>query len=392
MPDASANELGQRPLRVLEIGMEWFSAKSAGGLARVYSDLFDLLPPSGVHPFGLVSGPAGVAELTGGRVRNFAVEGDALTSRLRGVRRAIRECLRQQQFDLSSCHFALYAAPGLDLLRRLPMAFHFQGPWADEAAQEDQRGIAITAKRMLERLVYSRADRMIVLSRAFGDLAVRSYGVRPDRVRVVPASIDVARFAVTATRAQACAALGWPADRPILLTVRRLAARMGIDTLLTAMPRIRAGCPDVLLVIVGKGPMAERLRAQAEALGLGDNVHFAGFVADDMLPLAYRAATINVLPTRALEGFGLTAAEALAAGTPSMVTPIGGLPEVVGDLSPDLIFRSVLADDLADGLLAALRGGLKLPDEAACRHYAASRFDPALCGMRTAAVYREIAR
>ncbi len=372
--------------------MEWFSAQSAGGLARVYTDLFEMLPPCGVEPFGLVSGPRGVVEVAGGRVRNFGVEGDTLTSRLRGVRRAIRESLQQQRFDLVSCHFALYAAPGLDLLRRLPMVFHFHGPWAEEAAHEGQGGAAVAAKRMLEGLVYRRADRVIVLSRAFGELAVRSYGVRPDRVRVVSGSIDVGRFAVAASRAQACAALSWPTDRPILLTVRRLAARMGIDTLLTAMTRIRAACPDVLLVIVGKGPMEARLRAQTAGLDLGDSVRFVGFVSDDMLPMAYRAASINVLPTRALEGFGLSAAEALAAGTPSMVTPVGGLPEVVGELSPELIFRSGSADDLADGLLAALRGHLLLPDEAACRRYAASRFDPALCGRRTAAVYREVSR
>jgi glycosyltransferase involved in cell wall biosynthesis len=392
MPDAFANENGLRPLRVLEIGMEWFSAKSAGGLARVYTDLFDMLPPCGVEPFGLVAGPRDVAGLTSGRVRNFAVEGDALASRLRGVRRAIRESLQQRQFDLVSCHFALYAAPGLHLLRRLPMVFHFHGPWAEEAAQEEQGGAAVVAKRMLEGLIYRRADRVIVLSRAFGELAVRRYGVQPDRVRVVPGSIDMARFAVRATRAEARAVLGWPVDRPILLTVRRLAARMGIDTLLTAMTRIRAACPDVLLVIVGKGPMEARLRAQTEALDLGESVRLVGFVSDDMLPMAYRAASINVLPTRALEGFGLSAAEALAAGTPSMVTPVGGLPEVVGELSPELIFRSGSADDLAEGLLAALLGHLLLPDEAACRRYAASRFDPALCGRRTAAVYREVCR
>ena len=75
----------------------------------------------------------------------------------------------------------------------------------------------------------------------------------------------------------------------------------------------------------------------------------------------------------------------------SMVTPVGGLPEVVAELSPDLVFASSGADEIAAGLSAALSGRLRLPDQAACAAYAAARFDPALAVARTAAVYRELA-
>ncbi len=112
---------------------------------------------------------------------------------------------------------------------------------------------------------------------------------------------------------------------------------------------------------------------------------------DADLPLAYRAADINLLPSDVLEGFGLSAAEALAAGTPTMVTPVGGLPDVVRDLSPNLIFQSGASEHLAAGLSAALRGTIRLPDSETCRAYAASRFSLALCGRRVAEVYREAA-
>jgi glycogen(starch) synthase len=173
--------------------------------------------------------------------------------------------------------------------------------------------------------------------------------------------------------------------------VRRLAGRMGLDRLLAAMPAVARAHPDVLLLIAGKGRLAETLQQQTEALGMARHVRFLGFLPDADLPLAFRAADINVVPTTALEGFGLTAAEALAAGTPSMVTPVGGLPEVVADLSPDLVFASSDANDIAGGLSAALAGRLRLPDAAACVAYANARFDPALAVARTAAVYRELA-
>ena len=378
-----------RALNVLQIGMEWFTAGAPGGLARYYTDLFKSLPLAGVDPVGLVCSPDNVAEMTGGRVQSFAVDGASTLGRVLGVRRAAGRALRVQQVDLVACHFALYGLPVLDRIRHLPLVYHFHGPWAEESGREGERSLSVQAKRAIERLVYRRADRVITLSEAFADLAERQYGVRRDRLRVIPGSVDVARFAIAESRTEARATLGWPADRPILLTVRRLMARMGLDRLVQAMASVVKVQPDVLLCIAGKGPQAAALQEQAVALGLSQNVRLLGFVPDADLPLAYRAADINILPSDVLEGFGLSAAEALAAGTPTMVTPVGGLPDVVRELSPDLIFQSGASQHLAAGLTAALHGSIRLPDSAACRDYAASRFSLGLCGRRVAEVYRE---
>jgi glycosyltransferase involved in cell wall biosynthesis len=104
----------------------------------------------------------------------------------------------------------------------------------------------------------------------------------------------------------------------------------------------------------------------------------------------YRAADFNVVPTLALEGFGLTAVEALAAGTPSLVTPIGGLPETVRPLSPSLVFRSAEAADMAEGILGALSGSASIPTKEQCQRYAREHFSAELMAQRVAAVYREV--
>ena len=122
---------------------------------------------------------------------------------------------------------------------------------------------------------------------------------------------------------------------------------------------------------------------------MATKIRFLGFVPDDDLPLIYRAADINVVPSRSLEGFGLTAAEALAAGTASMVTPVGGLPEVVAALSPDLVFRSAAAPDIAQGLIGALLNGV--PNEESCLRHARLYFSPARAAGDVAQVYREAA-
>jgi glycosyltransferase involved in cell wall biosynthesis len=80
----------------------------------------------------------------------------------------------------------------------------------------------------------------------------------------------------------------------------------------------------------------------------------------------------------------------LAAGTPSFVTNVGGLPEVVKDLAEDLIFPAGHPEGLANHLIAALRGEIAVPSADECRAYASERFDPSLAAMRTAKIYREL--
>jgi glycosyltransferase involved in cell wall biosynthesis len=338
---------------------------------------------------GLVLGPPEVAELTSGRVRAFGQGDRLLPMRLMRARRAMRQALAEQAPDVVAAHFALFAAPSLDLLRPYPLVVHFHGPWADEAAEEGAGLIGQAIRHRLERAVYGRAARVITLSRAFAALAQARYGVAPDRIRVVPGSVDLARFAPVAGRRAARAALGWPAEGVVLLAVRRLVRRMGLDRLIAAMPAVCAAVPGVTLMVAGRGAEEARLKALAASCGVAERIRFLGFLPEDHLPLAYRAADLNVVPSRALEGFGLTAAEAMASGTPSLVAPVGGLPEVVAPLSERLVFRSAETDDIAAGLIAALQGGV--PDEAACLRYARQRFGSARVAEETGNIYREAA-
>jgi glycosyltransferase involved in cell wall biosynthesis len=242
---------------------------------------------------------------------------------------------------------------------------------------------------MIERAVYRRATRLITLSRAFAEVLQRSYRIPEERVRVIPGGVDARRFAISHSPQRARAELALPNDRPIIVTVRRLARRMGLEDLLAAIALIRSHVPEVLLVIAGRGPLAAALRARTFELGLQGNVRLLGFVSDESLPLLYRAATVSVVPTATLEGFGLVTIESLAAGTPVLVTPVGGLPEVVSDLAPELVLPGTSPPALAEGLLAALSGRLPLPSAKACQDYVRARFDWPVIAARVRDVYLE---
>jgi glycosyltransferase involved in cell wall biosynthesis len=297
--------------------------------------------------------------------------------------------LAQNRFALVASHFALYTLPVLDLIQPYPLVIHFHGPWASEGYVEGGGSLNTKVKFTLERAVYRHGTRFITLSEAFRDILHRFYKVPRERIQVVPGGVEARRFATILTRREAREQLGWPLDRPTLVTVRRLSRRMGLASLIGAIKEVRRRVPDILLLIGGKGRLSEELSARVLSLGLEGHVRFLGFVSDEQLPLAYRAADLTVVPTATLEGFGLIAVESLAAGTPVLVTPVGGLPEVVRDLSPALILPGTGVRSLAEGIGAALTGELSLPSARTCEGYVRSRYDWPVVAARVRGVYEE---
>jgi glycosyltransferase involved in cell wall biosynthesis len=274
-------------------------------------------------------------------------------------------------------HFALYAAPLLGLLRdrRRRLVVHFHGPWAQEAEAERTHGVMSRIKAEVERAVYRRADACIVLSSAFGRILHDSYGVPWEKIHVVPGGVDCDRFAVSATKQECRARLGWPTDRPIVLAVRRFMHRMGLSQLVAAAGLLRERVPNALVLIAGQGPLADELQTLIHRAGLEDHCRLVGFIREVDLPFAYRAADVTVVPSVALEGYGLIVPESLAAGTPVLVTPVGGLPETVEGLAPQLVLAEPSAPAIAAGLAAALTDAMPLPSAEACAEYARRRND-----------------
>jgi glycosyltransferase involved in cell wall biosynthesis len=377
-----------RSIKSLQIGMHWFPER-AGGLDRMYYSLVGALPGAGVAVRGVVAGSPQVAATTGGAINGFGPAAQSLPLRLMAARRALREEIRLSRPDVISSHFALYTFPALDMTRGIPQVSHFQGPWADESHVEGADSLGQRAKRYLEQSVYARSSRLIVLSDAFGKILTSRYGISPERVRVVPGCVDVEQFNLPLTQADARLRLQLPQDRPIVLAVRRLVRRMGLEDLIDAVKLVKRRAPDVLLLIAGKGRLEHELQARIDDAGLQHNVKLLGFVPDQHLAALYRAANLSVVPTVALEGFGLITVESLASGTPVLVTPVGGLPEAVAGLSADLVLPATGAQAIAAGLAGALDGTLKLPDADACRRYAREHFDNAVIAKRVAAVYAE---
>lgn len=360
-------------IRTLQLGINWFPEK-AGGLERYYHDLLSHFPEAGVRARGLVCGSTAVAEGSRGKVRAVRPITSRLPARLLAFRHeAIRDCCDFRPHVIGG-HFALYTWPVLGRIRHLPLVQHFHGPWCSEARMEGAGRWGCYARYRIERAVYRRADKLITLSEVFKNILLTEFGISESRVKVIPGGVNCSRFDIPQSRAEARQQLGWPEDRPIVLTVRRLTRRMGIENLIQAAADVRKERSDALFLIAGQGPLREPLQARIDALGLAEHVRLLGYVPDQNLPLAYRAADLTVVPSIALEGFGLVAVESLAAGTLALVTPVGGMREVIRPFNEDLLLRSSSVADLTEGLLRTLGGRCRLPDAEDCKEYA-SRYD-----------------
>lgn len=387
-----------RPLRILAVadvsplavvgGAERTLWEQTRRLARRGHDVRILCRAPGAAP------PASAVR-DGVRIVEFAPERrspvDFLRSTVVGVRRAAARLLGEQDADLINVYQPLsgYGVLASSIGRRLPSLYSFLSPAPLEYRSRQRMtthhlagaaGVAgVAALWMAEGQCLRRATRIHVMSEFSLALLWRLYRIPADRTVRIPGGVDVERFHPAADRRQVRAGLGLPLDGPLLLTVRNLEARMGLDTLLHGMVGLARHAPEVRLLIGGAGSHRAALERQVGELGLDKHVTFLGFVPDADLPRYYQAADVFVLPTRELEGFGLVTAEALACGTPVLGTPVGATPELLEPLDPTLVFHDATAGAMEADLTAFLDRLARSPAEALrlrerCRHHAESHF------------------
>jgi glycosyltransferase involved in cell wall biosynthesis len=211
------------------------------------------------------------------------------------------------------------------------------------------------ARRYMERPSLARAGRLIASCRSTRDEFIRHYYVPPERVDLALQGIDTGFFRPVPADALR-RRLGLVGCR-VLLFVGFITPRKGLEYLAQAM---RLLPEDVHLVIAGRWAPRCRARFLDAAGPAASRVHEAGFVADEERPAYYSLADLYVSPSL-LEGLGITPIEAMACGTPAVVTSASSGPEEVGDAGltvspcdPEALaagIRSLLEDDALRGRL-----------------------------------------
>jgi phosphatidyl-myo-inositol dimannoside synthase len=184
----------------------------------------------------------------------------------------------------------------------------------------------------LRRSALRKADLVLAPSKYTAEHVVADQGVDPEKVRVLPWALDPQFEALAANAGKNRVPANFPQGQ-VVLTVGRWRADeryKGMDTLITALPRLLPRWPELQLVAVGDGDDRVWLADLAEETGVERHVHFLSSLSYEELAACYAHCEMFALPSRG-EGFGLVYLEAMASGKPVIGGAHGGAPEVIED-------------------------------------------------------------
>lgn len=226
------------------------------------------------------------------------------------------------------------------------------------------KDIAGYVARLATRLFYPLADRVICPSQGVARDLVERFSVRREQVAVIANPLGVEGIR---SKAKEQSLLRF--SSPYIVTVGRLVENKNISLLLEAMSRI--SWTQLHLVVLGEGPLRERLAKEAEALGLEDRVHFCGFV-ENPFPIIKRA-DLYVSSSNA-EGFPNALLEAMALQVPVVASNCNSGPsEIIDDretLDIDGIYEGRYGILVPVGDAAALAGAIeRMMEETVRMHY-----------------------
>jgi glycosyltransferase involved in cell wall biosynthesis len=305
--------------------------------------------------------------------RNNAVS--FIESTLRNGKRLFEEINNANKFDCINFHqpFSAFAALRSDKCRKIRKVYTCLSFAFEEYASRNAKphslikkivhSLHLVSRRWIEQKALNQSDRIVALSRFTCDRLFNVYGFPIEDIMIIPGGIDLVRFHPASDKKAIREKLHLPQYKTILLTVRNLEPRMGIENLIRAMQEIAKVVPDIVLIIGGTGPMKDDLARLSRRLNLDHHIHFTGFIPEDALPEYYQAADIFVLPTIELEGFGLVTLEALASGTPVLGTPVGGTQEILSRFDSRFLFQDTSPEAIARLIIEMCHEYLNQPDQ-----------------------------
>jgi phosphatidylinositol alpha-1,6-mannosyltransferase len=184
----------------------------------------------------------------------------------------------------------------------------------------------------LRRRALRQANLVLAPSRDTADQVASQQQVAREKIRVLHWALDPQFEALLAAGSQTAPPPEFPSGRVILTVGRWLATERykGMDTLITALPRLLPRWPELQLALVGAGDDRAWLEELTEKNGVLRHVHFLSGLSSAELAACYSACEIFALPSRG-EGFGLVYLEAMARGKPVIGGAHGGAPEVIED-------------------------------------------------------------
>ena len=200
-------------------------------------------------------------------------------------------------------------------------------------------------------LTYESSE-VIVNSNYMKNEVQRLFGLPYDKINVIPNGVNLQLFSNVNIDYDFRRQYAMDNEK-IILYVGRLVYEKGIQNLIAAMPKVLDRYHDSKLIICGRGGMIDELREQVKYLGIENKVYFAGYCDSKKMQKMYKCADVAVFPST-YEPFGIVAIESMLSGTPTIVSDVGGLNEIIEHGVTGMKSYAGNANSIADSVLALL--------------------------------------
>jgi glycosyltransferase involved in cell wall biosynthesis len=242
--------------------------------------------------------------------------------------------------------------------------------------------------RFFERYAIGRTDLRLAVSKDIRDLRIQRERTPESKIRIVVNAVDPATFECDeATRVRKRTELGLD-NTFIIGTVGRLVDAKSYDFLLSVAARVRKQRPDVSLIIIGEGELADDLKRIRDSLDLKETVRFLGKRTD--IPDLMAAMDLYVISSKR-EGLPVTLIEAMMAGKPIVSTSVGGIPETISHGVDGRLVRFGDEEELSQTILDLIGDTEEMERLGKnARKRAIDRYSPGIVLKQLEAIYEEI--
>jgi mannosylfructose-phosphate synthase len=209
---------------------------------------------------------------------------------------------------------------------------HSMGSDMDE--KEMEKTYRFKERIRKEYFVYQMCNYVIATTLPQVDLLVQQYDVLTKNCSMIPPGIDENKFFPVPSKENDKIRQKYDISPTDVLALGRMAHNKGYDLLINSLPTLFELCPEAGLVAAIGGDSKqdkegiEKLKQVASEIGVMDKIKWKSYIADEDLANVYRSASIFAMPSR-YEPFGMVAIEAMACGTPSVITVHGGLCDLI---------------------------------------------------------------
>ena len=216
----------------------------------------------------------------------------------------------------------------------------------------------ILMDRWSERCV----DKFIVLSEVLRHTLIERHGIEPEKIVKIYNGIEIDEYKPNNERGIRIEdsglrkEFGFRNDVPVIGTIGRLVWQKGFEYLIKAIPKIVKDLPEAKFLIVGEGPLREKLEELGKRLKVKDNIIFTGFRSDIKEILA--SIDVLVMPSL-LEGLPMVLLEGMAMAKPIVATNIDGISEVLENGKTGLLVPPKDTDTLAEAIIEILNNKTK---------------------------------